>query len=953
MKPAAISLLVFLWFPPAAQCEDLLQQVKEARQLIQNTEYQKGLAACFRIAEKAKQNHNEAALAEAYYEIADAQYYLGNREELKHYVEEALKIFRKLNDIAGVSRCYYSIAYYYERNEPEKMIALLEQARKYADQAKDASLQTVIENAMGTALQNLGQYRLAAAHFETSARIAEREKNDHRLAIALANVGLNHSNLGDYPAALIYFDRALALSRKTKDKRALAVVLSHEGQVYLTLGNTDEALSCFEECLRLDEESGYKSGQLKQLLNLADVYDQLGEEEKYLAYLRKALVLSEQTNDIFLMVITLNNLAEALITDKRFEEADTYLQQAETLSSGIHRPFLLGRTKLTRSLLDLKRGALAAVQEDIDSARDDYNSIDDAYAFAILWSRQAQLFELQHKIPEAIDALKRAVALHETTHSVRNLPEWCRKIAELNAGAGHNEEAGRYFDQSLSYVDKLDSLLVMDRFRINLFREVSGIYHSYALWLVGQERTERAWEILEQGRARALKFRMAQALESTSLSEAERDWLGQLSSLQRTLREEELTRKEREAVLTKISLAESRYEQASFQAARTRATIPGKDSLRFPTTSNLLIIEYALCNDELLVFSHGQSGTRFRKISPATPVLLKARQFQQQASLYQHPLQSETLGRDLYHLLVEPELSKESLARIVLIPDDLLWTLPFSALTSGDGKYLAEKYAVSMVPSMQTLERLQARPSSFQKSAIAFANTSFPDTQKSPIPLPPLPAAGKEAEMVAKRIHGSELHMNPTESALKQTDYSRYSIIHFATHTLIDEVHPERSCVVIGADSKEDGYLQAREIYRMKIPADMIVLSGCRSGTGATIEGEGLMGLSHALFAAGAKIVVSTLWEISDEGAMEFMDSFYKSLRNQTIVNALQSAQLEMIHSRKWKHSGYWAGFVVIGDADQKLDLPGSSSNLFIPIALAIVILFSFLVFRRARSSNV
>lgn len=940
-----------LLFPIAGQSQDLTARLDEVSRLIQSTEYRKAVTEAEKIVELAKRSNDINTLAEAYFQLGDASYYLGDLDLMKSSTEQSLKYFRKANDLAGIARCYYQFSFYYERSEPQEMLRQLEIAKKYADQAKDPSSQTVIENALGIAYENLGQFRAAVVHFEASAKLAESAKHSHRLAIALSNVGQNYAALGDYQKAMPYLDRAFSIGKRTGDKKALSVVLAHRGGIYLTLGNADAALSCFLECLALHEESGYKKGQVIQLRDIADVYDWLGDTEAYKSYARRALVITEEIHDNFGLIALLNELAETLVDEGRFDEAESYLQRARTLAVAINDANLLGSTAYSHAMLQLRKNSFAAAEEDLNTAEHYYSLVEDPYSVAFVWSRRGRVFELQNKNLEAIDAYRRAVALHESTHTIRNLPSWCSRIAQLNAAAGNQQAAQEYFEKSLLYVNQLDSLLVMDRFRLNLFSEVSEIYNGYSLWLASQNQPQRAWEVLEQGRARTLRFRMAQALENTTLTNEERDWLGQLTSLQRSLREEELSREERDDVLKKISVAEAKYEQASFHAAQGRPRMKEEESIRFPAPS-VMVIEYAIDQDDLLIFSKDQAGIRFRKVSRAQSLLSKARDFQEESADYARPSQSNTLARSLFTLLLQPELKEYKGSRLILIPDSGLWSLPFAALEDAEGKRVAENYSLSIVPSVETLTRLQQRQFSLHQGAIAFANSSFPDTQKSPVPLASLPGAAKEAEMFAKRIRGSRVMMESSEANAKRMDFSRFNIVHFATHTLVDETHPERSCIVLGADSAEDGYLQVREIYRMKIPAEMIVLSGCRSGSGTTVAGEGLIGLSHALFAAGGRTIVSSLWEVSDEGTLQFMNSFYDALKDHSVADALQDAQISLMHSRQWNHPGYWSGFVAMGDADETLRVTWASPvwRTWAPaVILAVLLIAAYIHRRRSR----
>jgi CHAT domain-containing protein len=151
-------------------------------------------------------------------------------------------------------------------------------------------------------------------------------------------------------------------------------------------------------------------------------------------------------------------------------------------------------------------------------------------------------------------------------------------------------------------------------------------------------------------------------------------------------------------------------------------------------------------------------------------------------------------------------------------------------------------------------------------------------------------------------------------------DLSDYKILHFATHCLIDDKKPARSSIVLSLydSSEEDGFLQMREIFYLKLNTDLITLSSCQTGGGQLIKGEGIEGLSRAFFYAGTSAALISLWSVNDQATSQFMERFYYHIRSsQSIINSLQKAKLEMIESGTLSHPYYWAGFVVTGAAEK------------------------------------
>ena len=148
---------------------------------------------------------------------------------------------------------------------------------------------------------------------------------------------------------------------------------------------------------------------------------------------------------------------------------------------------------------------------------------------------------------------------------------------------------------------------------------------------------------------------------------------------------------------------------------------------------------------------------------------------------------------------------------------------------------------------------------------------------------------------------------------------AKYRIIHFATHGLLNNKHPELSGLVLSLVDKQgktrDGFLKLQDIYDMKLRADLVVLSGCQTGLGEEINGEGLVGLTRGFMYAGASRVVASLWSISDLATATLMAEFYKSMENgMRPAAALRAAQIQMWKQQQWKSPYYWAAFQIQGE---------------------------------------
>ena len=149
------------------------------------------------------------------------------------------------------------------------------------------------------------------------------------------------------------------------------------------------------------------------------------------------------------------------------------------------------------------------------------------------------------------------------------------------------------------------------------------------------------------------------------------------------------------------------------------------------------------------------------------------------------------------------------------------------------------------------------------------------------------------------------------------TELSQYRIIHFATHGVLDS-RPALSGVALSQfDAQgrpQDGFLRLHDIYNLKLPAELVVLSACDTALGKDIKGEGLIALTRGFMYAGAPRVMASLWKVNDETTAEFMKAFYQRLFNEGLAPAaaLRAAQLAMW--RQGRAPFHWAAFVLQGE---------------------------------------
>jgi CHAT domain-containing protein len=326
---------------------------------------------------------------------------------------------------------------------------------------------------------------------------------------------------------------------------------------------------------------------------------------------------------------------------------------------------------------------------------------------------------------------------------------------------------------------------------------------------------------------------------------------------------------------------------------------------------------------------------------------IKQKAVAQRTEAFRKQLAQEDLGfrqtaRELYDLLLKPaqgELQGKTI--LIIVPDDALWNLPFQALQPSAGRYLIEDQAVFYAPSLTVLrEMIKARrkPSinaATNTTLLAFGNPTVNKQTAERVQrvlmdekLEPLPEAERQVVELAKLYGPSRSRVYTGTQAREErakAEAGSFRILEFATHGILNNSSPMYSHLVLSqadGNDKEDGLLEAWEMMNLDLHADMVVLSACETARGRTAAGEGVIGMSWALFVAGAPTTVVSQWKVDSASTTDLLLDFHRNIKagmqnprmQMTKARALQQASIKLLRSGKYSHPFYWAGFVVIGD---------------------------------------
>ena len=272
----------------------------------------------------------------------------------------------------------------------------------------------------------------------------------------------------------------------------------------------------------------------------------------------------------------------------------------------------------------------------------------------------------------------------------------------------------------------------------------------------------------------------------------------------------------------------------------------------------------------------------------------------------------------LHKLLIEPvadSLPKNESDKVIFIPQGSLFLLPFAALQDTKGQYLIEQHAISTSPSIQVLDLLHSQRQKQAKTQDILI-VGNPETGsisikpgEPPQKLSPLPGAEQEAKAIANIFNTTALTGKQASKVTVLERMPKAKIIHLATSSLNIQ---ESIAIPLAPSGNDNGLLTSEEILSLKLNAELVVLSGCKTGLGK-ITGDGVIGLERAFMAAGAKSVISSLWNVSDSSTALLMTEFYKNLQKNP--NKTQALQQAMLTTKKQYPSPFdWAGFTFTGD---------------------------------------
>ena len=877
--------------------------------------------------------------------------------------QQSLVLYREVKDrrregetLRNMGRAYYML-----KDNP-KATECFEQSLAIAREVND-------QRSEGRALGDLGlvhdmqkQRDQALKYYNKSLAIAREVNDKFGEAITSEHLGQFHSGT-DFTKAYTPFQNSLKIWRELRDRRREADILLSIGNFYARWwGNCSRAIEeAYKPSLPIFHELGDRASEAKALGGIGHCYAEGLKHPEAIKYLNQSLVITRNVKNQWYEGVVLTRLGKS---HQALDELD---------NSRIVRGFL--STKFDQPPIKIVNATQARwyAQEGLNIARSVKNRWGEALALETLGRTHVVLGEyrtaIEHQnarliitrelkyrsdeaatlrdLATAYEGLKdyrQAIALHQAARAIERdysltVPPFRMREALIHLGdtyhnSGDDQQAVLAYHEAQDPKESSDnqfdfvvnsrlglSLTKLGRFqeaetylrfaiegedsfrqsvsdhksatdtkRIILAAMLDNSYHLLQQVLVAQNRINDALEVAERSRARVFAELLATRISGQPLLK-------------------------NQALSAPPNLAAIRQIAKDQKATLVQYSLVGPDALYIwvikPTgelTFRSTKLDPAQPIGHLISDSRAEMGVR----SSIEVVLVK-------------PSTSEPSGSNqqnlakLHEILIAPiaqDLPTDPNQRVIFLPQGELFFVPFAALPDARGKYLIEHHTISIAPSIQTLAftHTQSKQARFTERSIVVGDPTMPIYEGTQ--LPPLPGARQEAIAIAKILNTSPLLGEHATKSAVLAQIQSASVIHFATHGLLDTVKGEIPGVIALAPSGQDnGLLSASELFDLKLTAHLVVLSACDTGRG-DITGDGVVGLSRSLIAAGVPSVVVSLWAVNDKSTSLLMSDFYRNLNtNSSKAQAIRQAMLTTM--KTYPNPRDWAAFTLVGESDR------------------------------------
>jgi CHAT domain-containing protein/Tfp pilus assembly protein PilF len=754
-------------------------------------------------------------------------------------------------------------------------------------------------NSLGLKLSAQGKLQAALEAYQKSLALFRKISDPTNEGVVLHNIGVNYISLDQYSKALESFQRALPLHKMTNNYGMRGRTLTQIGRIYIRLGEYSKALTSLEEALEVDKAVGDSRSAATTITALGDVYHHMGEASKALELLQQALAICQVTSRCEEGGI-LDGMGQVYVSLEQYSKAINVLEASLTIHRRINDRELESSTllqlgKVYRNLNQPQK-ALELFKQALDISQEVGA---ESLGMAIL-SDVGLVYENLGQNSQAIEALNKSLKIAKKIGSRSSEAHISTITASILLDNGDAKAATKLLSNAATIFTSL-RLGLTDENKISLIQTQARNNYLLQRAMIAQNRPEVALEIAEQGRARALIELLSNKMNLRRTRDGEPPDIRALNVAK--LRQ---IAKVQFATLVQYSIIGNQYIYIWLIKPSGEVDFRQID-LKSPSSpssqaSNANRSSESLNLSDLVAITRASMGVTSNNASNNQILAFQA-----------DPSQMNRQLRRLHQLLIEPIadlLPTDPNQPVIFIPQDALFFVPFPALRDANGKYLIEQHTILTAPSIQVLDLTRQQKSKLAGSsgALVVGNPVMPKGLSS------LPNAEAEAKAISALFNTQPLLGAQATKAAVMQKMPQARVIHLATHGLLDNVRGLGSSVALAPSGKDDGLLTAEEILDMKLNADLVVLSACNTGRGR-LTGDGVIGLSRSLIAAGVPSVLVSLWSVPDDSTAVLMTQFYQNLQHQpNKAQALRSAMLTMVKANR--NPIDWAGFTLIGEAE-------------------------------------
>ena len=813
----------------------------------------------------------------------------------------------------------------------------------------------VILTNLGVAHSRVGDLRKSSEYLREAIPLLEKSgirKSVATCFIALANNSRKEGNLFE---SLACAQRAYDLQVEVQDSANAANALLAMGGFYTTVGDQDRAIDCYRRALKTNEGTGDIVGRMHMLNGLGQLLGKLGKLKEEQSCYQEVLQLQERAEDSDTKARAYLYMAESQKRGGRYNEAVAHTREALALFQRLQSPG--GEADCERQLGELQRltGNRLEAGERFRRALEINQAIGNVDAQAACLAAIANVTDsASEKEKRLAEALKLIEGMRE---SLGVLGE--SKAAYLEDQASIYQNYLRYllgakkYTAAFEWVQRSKARVLIDLLasgQVDVTSVMSARDRAIELalaqrgkklnveWMSNEgERAELARRADSPAdRVRAAKDKREEI--EAAQKELERDWRASRDRFYARNPQVAYRRGARVAEISEIAAGIS-ADTAILEFCFTPADGGSADKDQLA----LFLVSKEKGKPVLRVFREFLSPGEIGRLASAFREACANRPGSAGARMYQD------LARRLYRTLLSSAAPNfASKKRLVICPDGPLWDVPFQALLAPSGspsetskaEFLFERFSLAYGYSATGVKaaldsRMQPNRTHPTNPLLVMASPDFSGEdggagREDPRTvsrrhfergggLSPLPYSREEARMVSGLFPGSIAKMGrEAQEALVKEKGRDYRYLHFATHALVNDAAPMLSGVVLAnppANSIEDGILSVRELFEMRLSADMIVFSACNTARGARRRGEGVVGLTWASLASGIPTQVVSQWSVDDETTAALMGRFYREIKSGKPKDAsLRAAALATMRDGKHSHPFYWAPFILNGD---------------------------------------